>query len=124
MFAGRRATPEQHLQASDLLRTVAARAFANGELVLVSEAIWGVVAHTLQAVAELHGLKHDTNLDFRHIKDWLVEETGDGQIHIWFLRAYELHQNFYRIQMTREDIESRYPHALELADAARPFAKP
>ena len=121
-FAGRRATPEEHLQASDLLRKAAVRALANGELALASEAFWGTVAHALQGAAERHGLRHETNMDFRDIKDWLVDETGDAQIHVWFLRAYELHQNFYRIVMTREDIETRTQHALAVADAARPFA--
>ena len=123
-FAGRRATPEQHMLASDSFRATAERALENDDLPLASEACWGMAAHALQALAESHGLKHRTNLDFRDIKDWLVAKTGEQQINIWFLRAYELHQNFYRIVMTREDIESRSPHAIALADAARPFAQP
>ena len=122
MFAGRRATPEEHLQVSNLFRATAERAIAAGDLALASEAYWGMVAHMLQAVAERHGLKHTTNLDFRDIKDWLVAETGDSQLHRSFRQTYQLHQNFYRIVMTIDDIETRSPLAIALADAARPYA--
>ena len=94
-----------------------------GDLALASEAFWGMVAHMLQAVAERRGMKHETNLDFRDIKDWLARETGNDEARMWFSRTYELHRNFYRIIMTHSDIETRAQYALALADAARPFAQ-
>ena len=83
-----------------------------------------MVAHMLQAVAERHGLKHTTNLDFRTIKDWLIDKSGDATLDRLFFRTYQLHQNFYRIVMTIDDIEIRALQALALAAAARPFAQP
>ena len=71
-FADRRATAEDHLEASDLLRQSARHAFDDGNLVLASEAYWGVAAHALQAVAERHGIKHSTNLDFKRAIEWLI----------------------------------------------------
>lgn len=93
-----------------------------GDLALASEAYWGMVAHMLQAVAELRGMRHETNLDFRTIKDWLIDETGDATLDRLFFRTYQLHQNFYRIIMTLDDIITRSRQALALADAARPYA--
>ena len=122
-FAGRRATPEEHLQVSDLLRTAAVYNLRTGNLALASEAFWGVVAHILQAIAERHGIKHTTNRDFEVINDWLVAKTGNDQMRFWFRRAYRLHQNFYRIVMTIQDIDARAQYAIALADAARPFAQ-
>ena len=121
-FAGRRATPEQHLQESDSLRAAAERNLAAGDLALASEAYWGVVAHVLQAIAERRGMKHDSNLDFRTIKDWLINETRNHQLDRWYRQAYRLHRNFYRIILTRAEIETGAQYALNLADAARPFA--
>ena len=94
-----------------------------GKFGLASEAYWGMVAHILQAIAEKRGMRHISNLDFRVIMDWLVAETGNEQLKIWFQRTYRLHQNFYRIIMTREEIEIRSQSAIALADAARPFAQ-
>ena len=120
-FAGRRATPEQHLQESDSLRAAAERNLVTGDLALASEAYWGVVAHALQAIAERSGMKHDSNLDFRTIKDWLVNETKNDEIENWYRQTYWLHRNFYRITLTRTEIETWSPCALNIADAARPF---
>ena len=83
-----------------------------------------MIAHILKAVAEIHGLKHQTNLDFRDIKDWLIGKTREQQIQIWFLHSYQLHQNFYRILMTQEEIDERFESVMALAEIARPFAKP
>ena len=121
-FAGRRATPEQHLQESDSLRAAAERNLATGDLALASEAYWGVVAHMLQAIAERRGMKHETNLDFRTINDWLINETRNDEMDEWYFRIYRLHQNFYRIIMTHDEVVEHSQYALNLADAARPFA--
>ena len=123
MFAGRHATAEQHLQTSDSLRQAAERSLATGDLALASEAFWGITAHMLQGVAENHGMKHNSNLDFRVIKDWLVAKTQIVELDEWFERAYRLHQNFYRIVMSRADIQSWSKYAIYIADAARPFAQ-
>ena len=68
-------------------------------------------------------MRHESNLDFRTIKDWLVSETQNHALGILFLNAYQLHRNFYRIALTREEIEFWSQDALDLADAARPFAQ-
>ena len=121
-FADRRATMEDHLRASDSLRQSAERALDAGDLVLASEAYWGIVAHALQAVAEQNGIRHSTNLDFKRIISWLISETQNGQIRIWFERSYRLHQNFYRIVMTHGDIRDYSQYALRLADEIRVYA--
>ena len=89
---------------------------------LASEAYWGVAAHALQAVAERHGIKHSTNLDFNRITNWLVTQTRDGKLIDWFDAAYYLHQNFYKIVMTPEEVRENSQHALRLADQIRTFA--
>ena len=122
-LAGRRATPEQHIQASDYLRATAENALLTGDLVLASEAYWGVVAHMLQAIAERRGMRHISNLDFKVIKNWLIEETRNDDLDDWYFLTYRLHQNFYRIVMTRDEVEICSRLALALADAARPFAQ-
>ena len=124
VFADRNATPEQHLQTSDSLRHAAQRSLATGDLAYASEGFWGMVAHLLQAIAEIQGMRHETNLDFRVIMEWLVAETGNGQLNRMFRQTYDLHRNFYRIVMTREEIEIHSRVAIALADAARPFAQP
>ena len=122
-FAGRRATPEQHLQEADSLLAAAMLNLEAGKLALASEAFWGTVAHIFQAIAELRGMRHESNLDFRTIKDWLVSETRNPELNEAYERTYQLHRNFYRIIMTREDVESRAQHAIALAHAARPYAQ-
>ena len=52
----------------------------------------------------------------------MVDEAGDQVLIRWFQRTYELHQNFYRIIMTRDEVVVRSRFAVALADAARPFA--
>ena len=94
-----------------------------GDLALASEAFWGIVAHILQAIAERRGIRHESNLDFRIIKDWLVAETQNHELNRLYFNAYQLHRNFYRIILRREDIEFWSKHAIALADAARPFAQ-
>ena len=122
MFATRRATPEQHLQESDILRAAAMINLEAGNLALASEAFWGMVAHLFQAIAEIRGMRHESNLDFRTIRDWLIAETQNHQLNESYERTYQLHRNFYRITLTPEEIETRSRHALALADAARPYA--
>lgn len=121
-FADRRATARDHLQASDSLREAARRAIDDGDLVLASEAYWGVVAHILQAVAETHGIPHSTNLDFERINNWLVAETHNEKLEGAFERSYRLHQNFYRIVLTQEEIRGYSHYALALADEVRDYA--
>ena len=121
-FADQHATAQEHLHASDSLREAARQAIDDGNLVLASEAYWGVVAHALQAVAEKHGIPHSTNLDFRRIIDWLVSETHNIELEDWFQRSYHLHQNFYRIVMNQEVIRDYSQFALRLADEIRVYA--
>ena len=120
--AQRRATPEQHVQASYSMRDMAEHCLATGNLPLASEAYWGMVAHMLQAIAEKRDMRHDTNLDFRTIKDWLTDETQNTELNHLFIETYELHRNFYRIVMTRDEVVERSRFAVALADTARPFA--
>ena len=89
---------------------------------LASEAYWGVAAHALQAVAERHGIKHSTNLDFKRAIEWLITETGDNDLNGLFQRTYYLHRNFYQIVMTPEEVRENSQHALRLADQIRTFA--
>ena len=110
------------MRESDSLRDAAALCMSVGKFGLACEAYWGVVAHMLQAIAQRRGMRHRSNLDFRAIMDWLAAETGNEELKTWFQRTYRLHQNFYRIIMTTEEIEARSESALALADAARPFA--
>lgn len=76
----------------------------------------------LQAIAEKRGMKHDTNMDFRVIMGWLVSETGNQQLNRLFRQTYDLHRNFYRIVMSRDEIETCSRVAIAIADAARPYA--
>ena len=121
-FADRRATAEDYLQASDSLRESAGRAFDAGDLVLASEACWGVVARALQAVAERHGIPHSTNLDFLRINKWLISETQNREIADLYRWSYNLHRNFYRIVLKDQEISDLAQFALRLADEVRDFA--
>ena len=122
LFADSRATPEQHLQESDSLRIAAEINLKSGNLALASEAFWGMVAHLFQAIAERRGMRHESNLDFRSIRDWLIAETRNHDLNESYELTYHLHRNFYRITLTKEEIEIRAQYALALADAARPYA--
>lgn len=121
-FKERRATREEHLDASDNLREAAALALSNGNLVVASESCWGVVAHMLQAIAERHGLRHRTNLDFDDIVGWLVGETDDHGLRLSFVLAYRLHRNFYRIVLDEREVRDYASYAMDLVDRIREFA--
>ena len=110
------------MEASDLLRQSARQAIDDGNLVLASEAYWGVAAHALQAVAERHGIPHSTNLDFRTIIEWLVSGARSDDVVEWYRKSYDLHRNFYQIVMTQDDVRDHSHYALRLADQIRPFA--
>ena len=89
---------------------------------LASEAYWGVAAHALQAVAERNGIRHSTNLDFRRIIDWLVLQTRNDELPVWFQRSYDLHQNYYRVVMSQQEVHDLSHYALRLAGEVRDFA--
>ena len=121
-FADRRATAQDHLQASDSLRESAQQAIDDGNLVLASEAYWGVVAHALQAVAEQHGIRHSTNLDFQRISRWLISETQNPELADLYRESYNLHRNFYRVVLTHQEVRRYSQYALRLADEVRDYA--
>ena len=68
-------------------------------------------------------MRHESNLDFRTIKNWLIDQTQNDEMDDWFENAYQLHRNFYRIILKQEDIEFLSQFAITFADAARPFAQ-
>lgn len=121
-FRERRATREEHLHASSNIRELATVALSEGNLVVASEACWGVVAHMLQAIAERHGLKHQRNRDFDDIVNWLVSETDDQDLRLSYSRAYRLHRNFYRIVLHEREVEDDARYAMDLVDRIREFA--
>lgn len=121
-FRERRATREEHLDASSNIRVVAAVALSEGDLVVASEACWGAVAHMLQAIAERHGLEHQRNRDFDDIVNWLVGETDDHGLRFSYSRAYRLHRNFYRIVLDEREVRDDASYAMDLVDRIREFA--
>ena len=121
-FRERRATREEHLEASASLRNVASTSLREGDLVTVFESYWGVVAHMLQAIAERHNLSHRTNRDFDKIIGWLVEETDDYSLQFLHSCAYTLHRNFYRIVLDEQEIRDYARYAMDLVDRIREFA--
>lgn len=121
-FRERRATSADHLEASTSLKDTAVAAFRNGDLVIASEAYWGVVAHMLQAIAERHDLDHRSNQDFKEIVQWLVEKTDDRDLLWLFTLAYRLHRNFYRIVLDEREVQDYASYAIDLADRIREFA--
>lgn len=120
----RRATREEHLDASARLRVVADASLLARDFIIASEAYWGTVAHMLQAIAERHGLRHWSNRDFGEIVDWLIGETSDSQLLFSFARVYMLHRNFYRIVLDEHEVQANARYAIELADGIRGFADP
>ena len=121
-FKERRATLEEHLNASANLQETAAVALSDGNLVLASEACWGVVAHMLQAIAERHGLSHWSNRDLDDIVSWLVGKTNDHGLRFPFACAYTLHRNFYRIVLVEDEVQDNARYAMDLVDRIREFA--
>lgn len=123
-FKERRATREEHLDASESLRASADASLVVNDFVIASEAYWGAVAHILQAIAERNGLRHWSNRDFGEIVDWLIGETGDSQLLFSFARVYMLHRNFYRIVLDEHEVRAHARYAIDLADRIRGFAGP
>ena len=121
-FKERRATREEHLEASSSLRAAAAASLKDRDFIIASEAYWGVVAHMLQAIAERQSLRHWSNRDFGEIIDWLIGETNDSQFLFLFARAYMLHRNFYRIVLDDHEVQDNARYAIALADGIRVFA--
>ena len=86
----------RHLEISDLLIRDAGEEFETGELFLVSEMIWGAVAHYLKSIAKYRGWPNETHRDLNDIATDLAYETEDpNRIVYLYESAGQLHVNFY-----------------------------
>ena len=89
-------------------------ALRQGDLVRVSEKLWGAAAQMVKAVAERRGWPHSSHRELFQVVSRLAQEIGDPGLRNLFQVANSLHNNFYENWMTREYLEDGIGQVREL----------
>ena len=89
----------EHAEAARQFFAEATATFAAGQYLHGAELLWGAVAHSLIASAQLRGLPHEHHRDFRRVAWRVKEETGDEDIWKGFKAGEQLHIYFYHRRM-------------------------
>ena len=106
---------ERHLEISDLLMRDAGEEFETGKLFLVSEMVWGAVAHYLKSVAKYRGWPNETHRDLNDIATDLAYETDNPETVLYLYRsAGHMHTNFYEDWLLDKDVADGIEDASEL----------
>ncbi len=99
------ATVDFHIEASRRLLEQAGQEFRAGDVLQASEKGWGAAAHTVKAIAEQRGWRHERHGDLFKVAGRIAEGSGQPRIRELFRLASGLHTNFYEGWYTDEDVE-------------------
>lgn len=91
-------TPD-HADAARRFHAEATNTFAAGQDLHGAELLWGAVAHSLIASAQLREIGHEHHRDFRRVAWRMKEESGDEGIWKGFKAGEQLHIYFYHRRM-------------------------
>ena len=100
---------QQFLEAADEL-------FDQGDIIQVSEKLWGATAHAIKSVCVHRRWRHGKYAHLREAMQRLTEETGDGSLMDGFNIAYSHHLNFYSDSMEDDDVGTARGRVRRLVD--------
>ena len=112
---------ESHSVHCERLLSHAAQMIAQDDRIQASEKIWGAAVHGLKAIAAERGWPYDYHPDGRVIARYLARQSGNRRIAHLFDIAEAAHRNFYKDQLTVQDLGeylAEIREALELLEAA------
>jgi stage V sporulation protein SpoVS len=92
----------------------AGRELDAGDVLQASEKGWGAAAHTVKAIAEQRGWRHERHGDLFRVAGMVADELEQPRIRDLFRLASTLRTNFYEGWLTDEDVESGLEEVREL----------
>ena len=92
----------------------AGRELAAGDVLQASEKGWGAAAHTVKAIAEPRGWRHERHGDLFGVARRISDEFDQPRIRELFGLASVLHRNFYEGWYTEADVGSGLEEVREL----------
>ena len=99
----------QFLEAADEL-------LEQGDIIQVSEKLWGATAHAIKSVCIRRRWRHGKYAHLREAMQRLTEEAGDDSLMDGFNIAYSHHLNFYSDSMEDDDVGSARARIRRLVD--------
>ena len=107
---------ESHTVHCERLLEHAAQMIAQGDRLQASEKIWGAAAHSLKAIAAVRGWPYDYHPDGRVIARYLARQSGNRRIADLFDIAEVAHRNFYKDQLSIQDLDEYLAEIRETLD--------
>ena len=107
---------QKHTQIARQFLDAADEFFEQGDIIQVSEKLWGATAHALKAVCIRRRWRHGKYAHLRDAMNRLTEETGNGSLIDGFNIAYSHHLNFYSDSMEDEDVGTARARIRRLVD--------
>ena len=95
---------QKHRQIAHQFLEAADGFFEQGDIIQVSEKLWGATAHAIKSVCVHRRWRHGEYSHLRDAMNRLTEETGDGSLLDGFNIAYSHHLNFYSDSMEEDDV--------------------
>ena len=92
----------------------AGRELDAGDVLQASEKGWGAAAHTVKAIAERRGWRHESHGDLFRVARIISDETEQPRVRELFSLASVLHRNFYEGWYTDEDVRSGLEEVREM----------
>lgn len=108
------ATVDFHIETSRRMLEQAGRELGAGDVMQASEKGWGAAAHTVKAVAEQRGWRHERHGDLFSVARRIADELEQPRIRDLFRYAGALHTNFYEGWLADEDVERGLEEVREL----------
>lgn len=112
-----RETPSQkHARIARRFLDDADKYFDDGNIIQVSEKLWGAATHAAKALCIRRGWRHSKYAHIRDAIQRMTDETGDKSIIDGYLIAQSHHFNFYTDAMEPADADPARPRIRELVD--------
>lgn len=92
----------------------AGQEFRAGDVMQASEKSWGAAAHTMKAIAEQRGWRHERHGDLFRVAGRIAGELEQPRVRDLFRYASALHTNFYEGWLTDEDVKVGLEEVREL----------
>ena len=107
---------ESHSVHCERLLAHAAQMIVQDDRLQASEKIWGAAVHGLKTIADARGWPYDYHPDGRVIARYLARQSGNRVIDHLFAVAERAHQNFYKDQISIEELDEQLAEIRELLE--------
>ena len=89
---------------------------AAGRALLLCEILWGAATHSVRAYARWRDWRVGKSPRLNDLVDRIIDDAGDAALKEGFLKARQLHANFYNGFMTDEQIAQNGQTARDFAE--------